>query len=103
MLTRKLGKSDIEVSALGLGCWAIGAVGLPGDQHGEEGKGVALACTMTLNAVLAVRPYTLTGMAQSAGCVLLDRPVLTTRAEEPAGTVFTMLLLDDPWVPAAMI
>jgi aryl-alcohol dehydrogenase-like predicted oxidoreductase len=24
MLTRKLGKSGIEVSALGMGCWAIG-------------------------------------------------------------------------------
>ena len=26
MLIRKLGQSDIEISALGLGCWAIGGL-----------------------------------------------------------------------------
>jgi aryl-alcohol dehydrogenase-like predicted oxidoreductase len=35
MLTRRLGKSDIEVSAIGMGCWAIGGP-WTWDQPGEE-------------------------------------------------------------------
>jgi len=31
MLTRKLGKSGIEISAMGLGCWAIGGLAWRGD------------------------------------------------------------------------
>lgn len=35
MLTRRLGKSDIEVSALGMGCWAIGGPWI-WEQPGED-------------------------------------------------------------------
>ncbi len=36
MFTRKLGKSEIEVSALGMGCWAIGGVWWYVGEDGQE-------------------------------------------------------------------
>ncbi len=49
MQKRKLGKSEIEVSALGIGCWAIGGIGWSKVDDDESVRALAKALELGVN------------------------------------------------------
>ncbi len=93
LTTRTLGRSGIEVSALGLGCWAIG-----GPTKGEDGRTIGCGEVDESASVRAIqRGFDLGvtlfdtadvyGAGHRRGCWPWRWPVIWTRSSSPPSSV----------------
>ncbi len=80
MFTRKLGRSGIEVSALGLGCWPIG--GLILDQHQAGGESVGWGTVNDDDSIRALHH------ALDLGVNFFDTAAVYGRSEDILGRAF---------------